>query len=330
MRILVYEHITGGGMLGDPQISALAPEGEMMLRALVDDLASIPGIEVSILRDPRIALDLPVKMHVPQSEAAFGDVFERALNEADAAWPIAPEKDGILAHFTRNIVASGRTLLNSRIDAIDITTSKRATADALFAAGIPVVPVWPDEPRIPQSVNDIVVKRDDGAGCRETLLFGGRAALREWLRQGTSQKEIFQPFVRGEARSLSLLACDGRARVLACNRQHVEVIDGVFQFGGVSVNAVVDSEGRYAALAASVARALPGLWGYCGIDFIETVDGPVVIEINPRLTISYAGLRRATGLNPAQLVLALPQSLDAAQQSLPEGLTIEVEVTHVD
>jgi len=59
MRIFVYEHITGGGMLDDPQVAALAPEGEMMLRALVDDLMLIPGVEVTVLRDARLPDDLP-------------------------------------------------------------------------------------------------------------------------------------------------------------------------------------------------------------------------------------------------------------------------------
>jgi predicted ATP-grasp superfamily ATP-dependent carboligase len=50
---------------------------------------------------------------------------------------------------------------------------------------------------------------------------------------------------------------------------------------------------------------VPGLWGYCGVDFIETPEGPVVVEINPRLTMSYVGLRDATGINPAELVLGM-------------------------
>ncbi|MGH8677641.1 MAG: ATP-grasp domain-containing protein, partial [Burkholderiales bacterium] len=258
----------------------------------------------------------------------FQDTFHRAVQESDAVWPIAPEQDGILAHITKDVISSGRTVLNSRVDAIEIAASKRATAEALGSAGIPVVPVWPEEASIPAGADQIVVKPDDGAGCQETLLFYGRAELREWLREGKTPKQIFQPLVHGEARSLSTLCCEGRSRLLACNRQHVEVIDGVFHFSGVSVNAIADRQGSYAALAASIARALPGLWGYCGIDFIETSDGPLVIEVNPRLTTSYAGLRRAIAINSAQLVLGLPTSLDAPWSHEREAHTIEVEVAH--
>jgi len=61
----------------------------------------------------------------------------------------------------------------------------------------------------------------------------------------------------------------------------------------------------YQQIASAVAAAIPGLWGYVGVDLIEGPDGPVVLEINPRLTTSYAGLRDAVGVNPAGLVLDL-------------------------
>jgi len=173
-----------------------------------------------------------------------------------------------------------------------------------------------------------VVKPDDGAGCQDTLLFRSRSQLLAWLPNHARPGLVFQPYVRGDARSLSLLCCEGRARVLACNRQKVRVAGDAFEFSGVSVGAVMDEGGRYAALADAIARALPGLWGYCGVDFIETDTGPMVLEVNPRLTTSYAGLRRAIGMNPAQLVLELPGSLEAVEGTRHRTRAVEVEVAH--
>jgi len=328
MRIFVYEHITGGGMLDDPRIIALAPEGELMLRALVNDLTAIPGVEVTVLRDARLPADLPATIHSVGEADAFWPIFRRAAGEADAVWPIAPEQGGILAGITREVIRCGRTLLGCRPEAVKIATSKRATAEVLSRAGIPVVPVYADESSVPGEVNDIVVKPDDGAGCQDTRLFQDRAELRNWLQAHPDPKWIFQPFVRGDARSLSMLCCDGRARLLACNRQKVEIADGAFRFDGVSVNAVSDRDGRYAEFASRVALALPGLWGYCGADFVETAGGPVVVEVNPRLTTSYAGLHRAVGLNPAELVLGLPGSLESWNDPMRGSRAIEVELIH--
>lgn len=327
MRILVYEHITGGGMLGDAQMSALAPEGDAMLRALVDDLTAIPGVEVAAMRDARLSADLPATLHRVDSACDFWPAFRRAMRDADAVWPIAPERDDILLRITEEILQAGRALFGCRPDAVKIATRKSTTADVLARAGIATIPAYPDEGSIPPEVGEIVVKPDDGAGCQDTLFFNDRMKLREWLRGRVSAIRILQPYVRGEARSLSLLCCEGRTRLLACNRQKVKLEDGAFRFEGVSVNAVADSAGRYAALAGDIARALPGLWGCCGVDFMETGAGPIVIEVNPRLTTSYAGLHRAIGINPAQLVLGLPASLDAAQTEHRAG-AVEIAVAH--
>jgi tyramine---L-glutamate ligase len=328
MRIFVYEHITGGGMLGDAQMSALAPEGEAMLRALLDDLTAIRGVEVAIMRDARLGADLPATLHPVSSAADFWPAIHRAVRDADAVWPIAPEQGGMLLRITEEILQAARVLLGCRPDAVKIATSKRATADVLSRAGIAAIPTYFDERSISPEIGEIVVKPDDGVGCQETLLFRSRRQLQAGLRNRARAGLVFQPFVHGDARSLSLLCCDGRARLLACNRQKVELEHGAFRFDGVSVNAMADGGGRYAALASEIARALPGLWGYCGVDFIETDEGPIVIEVNPRLTTSYAGLRRAMGINPAQLVLELPGSLEAGAGAIHRTRTVEVEIAH--
>jgi predicted ATP-grasp superfamily ATP-dependent carboligase len=105
--------------------------------------------------------------------------------------------------------------------------------------------------------------------------------------------------------SLSLLCAGGAGRLLACNRQQIAVRDGRVRLDAVLVNAVRDTGGRFAALAEQVAQAVPGLWGYVGVDLVLTPDGPVLLEINPRLTTSYCGLRLALGFNTAALVLSL-------------------------
>lgn len=324
MRIFVYEHITGGGMLDDPHMSALAAEGDLMLRALVDDLTALPGIEVTVTRDYRLSPALPANVRVVPA-GGFDDVFRQAVQECDAVWPIAPEIDGILLGITQKVVTHGRTLLGCRADAVRIAASKRATALALAQTGIPVAAAYSSVDEVP--AGGIVVKPDDGAGSQDTFFFEDRVKLKKWLRTHASPNWIYQPYIRGEARSLSLLCCEGRARLLSCNRQKIALEDGVFRFDGVTVSAIDDDDGRYAALAGDIARALPGLWGYCGVDFIESDAGPIVIEINPRLTTAYAGLRRAIGGNPAQLVLDLPGSLDASGLD-SRSQTIDIEVAH--
>ena len=61
-----------------------------------------------------------------------------------------------------------------------------------------------------------------------------------------------------------------------------------------------------------------------GVDFIETPRGPVVVEVNPRLTASYAGLRESLACNPARRLLDLPTFT-----ALPGRRPIRAEAAHV-
>ncbi|MCJ7721336.1 ATP-grasp domain-containing protein, partial [Candidatus Bathyarchaeota archaeon] len=49
--------------------------------------------------------------------------------------------------------------------------------------------------------------------------------------------------------------------------------------------------------------AVNGLKGYVGVDMILTEEEPIVIEVNPRITTSYIGLKRAAKFNTAQAIV---------------------------
>jgi predicted ATP-grasp superfamily ATP-dependent carboligase len=130
--------------------------------------------------------------------------------------------------------------------------------------------------------------------------------LRRWAA-GAADRDalVVQPYLPGQAASLSLLCSTGRAMVLSCNLQDVRLDDGQFHYRGGTVGGAEERRAAYMPIADAVAAAIPGLWGYVGVDLIDTAGGPVVLEINPRLTTSYAGLGDALGGNPAALVLQL-------------------------
>jgi len=92
---------------------------------------------------------------------------------------------------------------------------------------------------------------------------------------------------------------------MSVNEQRIAVFDNQLHYMGSTVNGVRDLERQCWALAEQVLAALPGLWGYVGIDFIMGADGPVVLEVNPRVTVSHAGLRQSTSHNPAGLLIEL-------------------------
>ena len=152
-----------------------------------------------------------------------------------------------------------------------------------------------------------------------------RAALRWIDSRADAQRYVLQPYTPGEALSLSVLACDGRALLLSVNRQRIAVHEGSFLYQGSVVNALPDTGGRFQRLAQSIVAAIPGLWGYFGVDLILSDSGPVVVDVNPRLTTSYAGLRPALGINPAGMVLSALSGNEFGVAALPPGHPVVVD-----
>lgn len=306
MRVFAFEYFSGGGLAGRPLPASLAREGDLMLSTLVHDLSEVPGITVVVSRDPRLPPLSGCETIVPESGEDPFALYARGLAIAQAAWPTAPEGAGLLERLSRATEAAGRVLLGCRPEAVRLAASKHATARALGNFGIPVVPTYASGETQAPIPGPWVLKPDDGAGCEDTEILDDRARALERLA-GHPRRLVMQPWIAGEPLSLSLLCRDGAARMLACNRQQITIRGGQVRLDAVLVNAVHDAGGRFTRLAQRIVAAVPGLWGYVGVDLVAAREGPVVLEINPRLTTSYCGLRRALGLNPAALVLGLLQ-----------------------
>jgi predicted ATP-grasp superfamily ATP-dependent carboligase len=329
LKILVFEYVTGGGMAAETPSPSLLREGAAMLAALLDDLLEVPGIRVLALRDARLPVPDGWPAGIEWAAPGLGADAERRyaelLAQCDAAWPIAPETGGILERLCHLAEAAGKPLLTSPAAAVRVAASKLETARRLEARGVPAVATAPlaaaPEPRLP-----CVVKPDDGCGCEGARIITTPEDWRRFASCPIPGDYVVQPLVEGDALSLSALFADGKAGLLSVNRQRVARQGGGFLLRGCVVNAAHEGFDRYADLAGRIAAAFPELWGYVGVDFLSTAQGPQVLEINPRLTTSYAALKASTGLNPAGLVLDLWRSGGLPRLAPPRRVPVDVDI----
>jgi tyramine---L-glutamate ligase len=305
-RLFVIEFITGGGLAGEPLPGALAHEGELILGALLGELGAIPGLEVTTTRDHRLSPLSGRARCVPigPSEDPFA-VWGRCIEDADAVWPIAPETGGVLERLSRLVLEQGRQLIGSSPEAIGVTASKHRCAEVVRRAGVPAIPTRPLQHGIPESASGWVVKPDDGADCTETFCFDDARALRAFAAGASDHGYVAQPYIAGTPASLSVLCRDGRAVLLSCNEQRIGRQADRLSFEGVLVNALRRERPALEPLARAIAGTIPGLAGYVGVDLILTPSGPIVVEVNPRLTTAYVGLTEALGINVAAAILGL-------------------------
>jgi tyramine---L-glutamate ligase len=328
MRIFVFEYVTGGGLSDQPMVAGIAREGDMMLTALIGDLLDIAGVQVSTSRDARlIDLGLGATVHRVANRDDLLSVWSEQVRSADAVWPIAPETDGVLEFLCGWVLWSNRTLLNSRPQGVALAASKLVTARRLGECSLPVVPTWSAREPSPPGDNCWVLKPDRGVGCMGARLVRGRPALADAVSALSPFEDwVVQPYVPGQSASLSLLVSDEGCELLGCNLQRIALEDDSFVLLGCEVNGLGGDWASYAQLGRNVARALPGLWGYVGVDLVITDGGPVILEVNPRLTTSYAGLSRSLGMNVAAMVMDLLRNdgLVSGARQVPKRVEVEL------
>lgn len=328
MKILVFEYICGGGLAGQSLPPSLAAEGGMMLQALVDDLKFLPNIQLSVPLDARCAKPALLAENEIVVVGFGRDIMAMLpalLVEVDLFWPIAPESDGILQSLAELAAACNTETLLSDSATLRICADKWATYGELAKHRLPVVETRLFGDGAEGWVGDVVVKIADGVGCQDSFIVNADhlpaavAALRE------PDRYIIQPYQSGQAASLSCLFRKGQGWLLCCNQQQIVLDQGRFSLRGCLVNVDNPKRNFYRHLVAAIAEALPGLWGYIGIDLIETAGvGPLVLEINPRLTTSYVGIRRATGINVAEQVLRLRDTEPDLTPSINQVISINI------
>ncbi|MFM8272989.1 MAG: ATP-grasp domain-containing protein [Gemmata sp.] len=293
MRVFVYEYLTANGLGRDPGAPdhGMYREGRAMRDALVADFARLRGAEVFAF---------------PDDVAPVGRTqFLREASRADWCAVVAPELDGTLADLAAAVPACSR-LLGCAPVAIRLASDKFALADHWRASGVRTPATSDRAPTLCESF-PVVWKPRDGAGSTDTFLIRDRFELSAALAaRDPDRAMILQEFVPGRAASVALL-CGPRERLPLVPAFQVLSADGRFKYEGGELPMPPSLAERAVCLARAAVASVPGLMGYVGVDLVlgDASDGSAdyAIEINPRLTTSYLGLRALAAFNIAEAML---------------------------
>ena len=300
-----------------------------MRDALLQDISCLP-YSVSTTVDARLRPPKHCECVAIKAEDDVWQVWKAHIEQADAVWFIAPETNGMLYALTQMATLQVKLVLGCGLDAIEITSDKMATYLALKAASIATIPTyyvdnWPKHNNA--LVNQpLLAKPNDGAGCEDTFCFVNAENLMHWLLHNKKQHtHVIQPFITGTPASISCVMLNGSARLLSCNTQMIELNHHTLCFKGVVVNGMREHWQAFELVAQQIAISFPSLAGFVGIDVIVRSNEIIVVEINTRLTTSYVGMREATGVNPAELILNTLTKPDYEWPSLQQNMvTIHV------
>lgn len=321
-RLVVCEHFAaGGGLAGaDAGADATRREGLAMLLALLADLRELreadrlPGQRslAAVVR-PELASALP-----PGVEALSGGddpaaALARALAEGGGwAWPVAPETRGTLGRVVRAAERAGDGVVGTTSRGVGRAARRRALLRRLERAGVPVpatIPAPSDgaaRHAFESLDGPVVLKPGRGAGGAGVRRVDDVADLADARAAAASVEPgpapLVQRFVPGTPASVTLIVDGEGIRPLALNRQLVRFTPRARYEGGITPLRHPDA-GHALRTAADAVRACGGLRGLVGVDLVLGPDGPVVLEVNPRLTTSHLGLRRHLGPGPVLAAL---------------------------
>lgn len=313
MRIFIYEYVSAN--LSAPE--ELRPEGWAMLQAVMEDFAQIPDVQVETLlsTSPDKSFSHAFALNEPEEKERF---FTIARN-VDYVLAIAPETDRMLSKYARWVAEAPVTSLGCEVSGINHTWDKFTLAWFLKQNQIPTPTTHSLANVLGGQIElayPLVLKPSDGAGAQETFFI---EVPEQWhsLRLLRSPRDyVVQPYLKGIPASCSLLVGAEQCLTLMPTLQNLSCEDRQFHYHGGELPLDSGLQQRARQITERVADVIPGLRGYMGVDLIlgEADDGSqdCVLEVNPRLTTSYVGLRELAEDNLAEKWLRLIQGKEVS------------------
>lgn len=322
MKLIVYEHVSGGGFAGKVLPAAVLSEGFSMLVTLISDFKAA-GHSVTTTLDSRIArLNPPIAadcvVPVFSSQKARMNL-QKISEQADAAYVIAPETDGVLQSFVELLEQSGVASLNCPASIIEKVSDKAVFYDLMRREGLPMpetmmLSVADDLDEVRKAFRGrlnfpLIIKPSNGVSCCGLSVARNGDQLADAVQRIKRESHcghfLVQELIIGAAASVSMLSTSDDVVAISLNRQEVTLetpeTSSSYRGGWVPFDNPLQDDAF--EVAEKLAKAFPDLRGYLGVDFVLTENEAVVVEVNPRLTTSYVGLRRVVNFNPAQAIL---------------------------
>ena len=328
--LVIFEYVSGGGPVSGSASAGLAGEGLLMAGALFRAFSELDGISASLLLRKDISFPMVEKNGrvIPVNPGEGVDRFISECREREFAVLIAPETDGLSGVLAGMAAGTGVRLLGPDPEAVALSSNKALLMKALETNGVPV-PRWCVAREV-RAVQDaaretgfpVAAKPLQGTSCEGSAVFCESTEIDLFFAAPGNERAVLlvQPLLRGDAMSLSLVVSrSGRARLLAVNTQAVVIPSeagspgGWRKFiyrGGIAgvEDAFFSRRGKWGCpvledLAQRVVSSIPGMMGFVGVDIVMTDEGPVVIEVNPRLTTPLAVAGAKAPWNPGKILL---------------------------
>ncbi|MHA1477224.1 MAG: ATP-grasp domain-containing protein [Promethearchaeota archaeon] len=331
-KIFIFEFVTGGGYNQVDIPLSLFCEGYAMLRTTIEDFKKL-GFQIITLLDKRIShlarylkTDM-VKFVKPEDD--YLKIYTKYVKKSTFCFIIAPEFSKHLYNLTQIAKNLNKKILSIDLSGVWLGTSKLETYKYFIANKVNT----PKSYKIPlkggkmdvdfilqkfeQFDCSLIMKPEDGAGSELIYHFTTKDQILQLFERAKANFDIarsyiVQEFIDGDDLSISIINRTTSEKIntmdqiiLSINAQNVQNIDSnkdsLYLGGFTPVENYKVLKKKFEKILKSM--DLTSFQGYFGIDFIKKADNSIhFIEINPRLTTSYIGIRNILDFNPLEFL----------------------------
>ena len=331
-KIFIFEFVSGGGYNQVDIPLSLFCEGYAMLRTTIEDFKKL-GFQIITLLDKRIShlarylkTDM-VKFVKPEDD--YLKIYTKCVKKSPFCFIIAPEFSKHLYNLTKIAKNLNKKILSIDLSGVWLGTSKLETYKYFIANKVNT----PKSYKIPlkggkmdvdfilqkfeQFDCSLIMKPEDGAGSELIYHFTTKDQILQLFERAKANLDIarsyiVQEFIDGDDLSISIINRTTSEKIntmdqiiLSINAQNVQNIDSnkdsLYLGGFTPVENYKVLKNKFEKILKSM--DLTSFQGYFGIDFIKKADNSIYfIEINPRLTTSYIGIRNILDFNPLEFL----------------------------
>lgn len=331
-KLFIFEFVSGGGYNQIDIPSTLFCEGYAMLRTIAEDFKRL-GFQITTLLDKRIShlsrylkTDM-VKFVKPKDD--YLKIYTKLVKKSTFCFIIAPEFSKHLYNLTKIAKDLKKKILSIDLNGVWLGTSKLETYKYFItnkvntpkSYKIPLKGGVIDVDFILQKFDrlgsSIIMKPEDGAGSELIFHFTTKDQIlqlfeRDKAKLDFARSYVVQEFINGDDLSISLINRTTSEKpnttdqiILSINAQNVKNLDSnkdsLYLGGYTPVENYKVLKNKFEKILKSM--DLTSFQGYFGIDFIKKADNSIYfIEINPRLTTSYIGIRNILDFNPLEFL----------------------------
>tara|TARA_Y100000768_G_scaffold168102_1_gene125880 strand:- start:8145 stop:9059 length:915 start_codon:yes stop_codon:yes gene_type:complete len=276
-KILIFEYITGGGLIDKNINHNLFDEANIIIRSLIDN----SSITTHFFCDYRNKY----KNHknsilvTPNNKNIIYDT--NLINNYDYFLPICPETDLVFYNYIKKIYPLVKNMNISSLDILLATSDKYLLKKICKKNNIPN----PDS-YVSRSKNKSYILKDRfGCGCSYVEICKEK-------RTGISSNKIFENYIPGKAYSISLYFYANGYKVISINEQKIKKSKNMIILKSLNVNVYPSFKDKIYYFINNIKSVLPGLRGFIGFDIVHNNGKLFLIEINARYTTSMAVIQK--------------------------------------